>query len=101
MCVYKHVGTISKICCDLVKYEKYFLLMYRDSLSVLIVGGRCTGTFGSHCMGKYSDNEQICMEILTDKHVFRPPEYEQVVSRMPSIHMCEYVCIVYRPVAKR
>jgi hypothetical protein len=52
MRVYKHVGAISNIFSSLTKYEKcrLFVLMYRHPMNILIVYGRCTGTFGSLCI---------------------------------------------------
>jgi hypothetical protein len=68
--------------------------------SLLVVGAQ--GLFAHPIWESILIMNRYGMEILTDIHVFRPPEYEQVVSGMLSIHMYEYVHImVYRLVAKQ
>jgi hypothetical protein len=42
---------ISSICYNLIT-RNVFVLMYRDSTNILIVYGRCTGTFDSSCISK-------------------------------------------------
>jgi hypothetical protein len=49
MRVYKQLGAISNICFNL-SMRNSLVLMYRISLNILIVYGRCTGTFDSPCI---------------------------------------------------
>jgi hypothetical protein len=46
--VYKHVGVISNICCNLSEYEKCICV---DYLNTLIVYDRCTETLGHSVYG--------------------------------------------------
>jgi len=46
---YNHVGDNSKIPCNLNRHENAFVLMYTDSLNIVIVYGTCTVIFGSLC----------------------------------------------------
>jgi hypothetical protein len=36
------VGAISKISCNLIRHDNVYVLMYTDSLNIVIVYGRCT-----------------------------------------------------------
>jgi hypothetical protein len=48
MRVSKHVWVMSNFCCN-VSRRNIFVLVYRESLNISIVYGRCTVTFSSSC----------------------------------------------------
>jgi hypothetical protein len=45
-------GAIFSICCNVSSMRNVFVLIYRDSLNILIILDRFTGTFGSLCINK-------------------------------------------------
>jgi hypothetical protein len=50
-------------------------------------------------MRKHSEGEKIYMEILTDLHVSRPPEYEKVVSGSMYIY-CDVLQVILTPTCR-
>jgi hypothetical protein len=57
MHVYQDVEYFSKICCKL-SMRNIFVLMYRDSLTMLVFCGRCVVTSGTLCISYINSQDE-------------------------------------------
>jgi hypothetical protein len=78
MRVYRHVVAISNVSCNF-KLRNVFGLMYRDSLNILIVEGKCTGTFSMSCI---TEQNVLFKTLFSAPSVFIPSNYRQDNTRI-------------------